>query len=147
MCLLPSPSLTTVLICLLPSYLIIDIVGKRFFGKDFEMTKQGRDTLGLVAATSGNRRLIHTLARLAQLKSKVLFKPPFSWFFLPRPGDGTPFGDLLKVRWILQNILISADNLVWMADKLWGNSSGMVCSRNASTRSIGIPRRSAWTGT
>ncbi|ROV95320.1 hypothetical protein VSDG_06090 [Cytospora chrysosperma] len=80
------------------NYLVLDIASKTFFGKDLGMVQNGRDTIGLVKSASESRHIIHAFARVPEIKAQLFFNPLFSRFFIPRPGDGTAFGHVLKVR-------------------------------------------------
>lgn len=81
----------------LSSYLILDIVSKSFFGEDLGMIENGRDTIGLVKSTSNGRNIIQALARVPEIKAQLFFNPLWSRFFIPRAGDGSALGHVLKV--------------------------------------------------
>jgi hypothetical protein len=72
-------------------------VSKTFFGRDLGMVQNGRDTIGLVKSASESRYIIHAFARVPEIKAQLFFNPLLSRFFIPRPGDGTAFGHVLKV--------------------------------------------------
>ncbi|KAK4150066.1 cytochrome P450 [Chaetomidium leptoderma] len=77
------------------NYLVLDIVTKRFFGREMGFIKHG-DKTRMLADSRANGPAIHALARLPQLKQFLLHK--FGRFLIPTAGDGSGLGNVLALR-------------------------------------------------
>lgn len=78
-----------------PSYLVLDIVTKSFFGQEMGFLEHG-DVNSLLSSTRANGPAIHALARLPRLKMFLLRS--LGRFLVPTAGDGSGLGNVLKVR-------------------------------------------------
>ena len=78
-------------------YLFHDINSMRFFGKPFGLTEKGGDLHSLIRASQEGANFVHALARLPWLKG-ILLDGFLGRWLAPKSNDGTPFGDVLKIR-------------------------------------------------